>query len=926
MSERSALMPDYDWLLLSKLRPPRFTTHMLQRERIVDQTVGSGSWRVVLLDAPAGFGKSTLLAQCFHTIGARGVKVCWLSLDEDDQSPEQFLSYLIASIESTGASLPSLRVAMQNQLSDSRPEAVLNHLLALLERLPERYVLFIDDYHRVSGSSADRLMELLISRLPENLSLFIATRGRAEIQVERLRLSGQLLLLDQDDLSFTEAEIAAFGNDFSPAETRLLAVQTGGWPVAVQLAVWWLKQNQDHESVRSLKRYTGRSRDLAAYLTEQIFVSLPERLQEFLLCTSITDSFDTGLANALTGRDDAGVMIDALDRQGLPLMTVDDERSIFRYHHLLQQFLRDQLRRRSPQRVPELHTSAAHYLADLERPFEAARHATEAGDASLAAVLLERAGGWLTILKGGLWNLLKFRDLPETALRKHPDLRLAQIYLMAREGDVRTAREAFDELRRITGDFREFRGRDWNARVDVGRIVVNLALNIYEAEPIGHDDVKQLEEALTALPEIDPNLRALTGHLSAIAAYDAAEFAECERLTTVMSEEWRRLGNLSMTNYMTSYQARALMAQGRAQDAEAVLFTSLQEMGTFFQEASRSGAVAPLFLAEIRYEQDRLVEARRLLKQTFSMVVDVESWFDLDTSGYRTAAFLALHDEGVAQSLQLIERARETVHRRGLTLTTRYLELLGLRVLIMAGRGREAAAEARRVGAVELMDTSVDEDPWAWRLAYPAQLVGAELELTLGSSSKALTRLQRLQQRLNERGYRRCELESQVLTAIASCRLNYTQEAAAALESAVAMAVPQGFTRVFLDRRELVQTLVDAIRKPALARRLSSEACSFIRSLDTNHRPPAVPAPPRSPVGAPSRTEDIDVARSLGLSARETEVLSLMKSGLSSKEIATALGVSESTVKTHRKNLYRKLDVSRRSAAIAKLEQATGDS
>lgn len=897
---------DGRWLLRAKTLPPQVPHKVFERPRLME-LAARGRPRLLLVDAPAGYGKSTFLTQLFRKLSAEPGKVCWLTLDDDDQSADRFLSSLVITLARNGISLPRLEEAARTGFQDIHFKAGLTFLLAAVEELATPVTVILDDYHRVAGSGADQVIDLILAHQPEALTLVVAGRGRPGFRFEHLRAAGTAAVLARAELAFTEEEIATYMGGISPIEARMLAARTQGWPVAIQLASLWRDRNRDM-SLLTLDSFSGRTRDLAAYLAEQVFLGLGEDIKAFLLAVSVVNDIDADLALSLSGRTDALALLEQLEEQGLPVAPLDERRSRFRFHQLFREFLRDRLERTSMAEARRLHGKAADWYAGQQHYLEAARHAAAAGDALKAAALLEQAGGWHQVLRGRLWSLLKFRDLPEQVFRVHPQLRLAQIYLMAREGEVREARAAFEGLRRLTGDFRELQGRDWDPRIDVGRLVVDLALRIYEAIPITLDDARRLERTIATLPQNDPTLDAMARHLSAIAHYDLGNFEACREVAEPLLAAWGRLDNPTMVNYMASYIARALFHLGAAQRAEQILLATHAQMDALFQEASRSGAVAPLFLSEIQYERGDLQGARRLMSPCFSRIVAVESWFDLDISAYRTASLLAFHLDGADEAFDTLRRGMEAARQRGLDRTERYLKILEIHVLWLAGRTEEALRLAAEPWFREMVAADVAREPWLWPTTNAALVIAARVTLAGGRPDEAATILASAIERFRAAGHKRHLLDALLVACGAAAGAGRMQDAASHLAEAWAIARTQGFTQPFRDEGADFTALLED-----LARSGSRDAADLLARIGGE-----------CDAGDDGRGADLPPEVAGRLSPREQEVLALMGDGLSSKEIADRLQLSESTVKTHRKNLYRKLRVHRRSSAIALLNRMDG--
>ncbi len=889
--------PSSRWYIQSKLLPPKPPVRMFAKQEMAMRLAQDVA--LTILDAPAGYGKTTVLLQGLEQLKAVGRQVCWLSLDEEDRAPEQFIAYIILSLKTANVALPHLEEAAIARLADIEYKKVIKPLLLSIAQHKLPLILVMDDYHHVTGSVVDEIMNLILNYQPHNLTFIVAGRGRPGFKFEQQRASGHAVVIDKSELAFSPAEISTyFSGALTEAETQILALRSQGWPAAIQLAMLWLDRNK--EAMSSLSSFSGRTKELASYLAEQVFLALPDITKDFLLHTAILDVVEGHMAIALTGRQDALLLLEELELKGLPILSLNEERTRFRYHHLFSEFLYNQLRRSNPSLLHNLHSKASLSYVKSGDKIQAARHAAAAGNANEAAACLERAGGWYQVMRGKLWNLLEFRDLPDSAFSAHPQLRLAQIHLMAREGMVLEARQAYNELKALTDDFNSSTGRDWNIDVRIDSIIVEMGLKIYEAKPIKFEEVKSLTHVIECSHRKDKMLSVICRHMAVISYYDFGDLQNCCEAATPLFREWHAAETLSMANYMACYRARALFGLGKALAAEDVLMSILAEMSQFFAEASRSGAVAPLLLAEIKYEQGDTEPAKRLMGQSFSRIIDVEVWFDLETSTYRTAAMLAFHEKGAEEALKILDIGIDAAIARGVELTVRYLDILRHHILILSARTSEAKAILEKPFVTEILNTPTTEKMAAWQLSHAIKISYSRHLIMEEKYNEARELLLPLIMQLRIMGHNRYLLDALILALFTEIDSEQTEKL---LAEAIDLARPEGFIRPFFDAGPDFAALAQKLLKSYSV--LTIDQAAYLQKL-LKH-------------GDISDNNGLLVQTDSNLSPREQEILEMMSAGLSSKEIAVALGVAESTVKTHRKNLYRKLGVHRRSSAIAKL-------
>lgn len=903
-------MKNTDWLIETKLQPPRIAAREVPRPLLEQYCPVEDAPQVTLVNAPLGYGKTTLISGWFHTLEAEKRPVAWLSLDEYDDDIRLFVAHLVAAFVHAG--VVDAGILPERLNPDIDAGRLLVQAVGSISRGGQRLVLFLDDFHRISSPAVIRLMDLLIERQPQNMAIVIASRGQPNIQTANLHIRGQFRLVDRDALRFSESEVAAyFEGRLAQSDLKLLMRRTEGWPVAVQLVHLWLQRTGDLGRLK--ESFSGQIGDFTAYLAEQLFVGLEPSDQDFLLSTSILEQVGREVSAALTDRSDALLVLERFEQMGLPVTALDAKRTEYRYHQLFTEFLRDRLHRQDAELEISLHRAAAQWFMKQGFLLEATRHAVEAGDAALAARLIEEAGGWSILFKGGMWGLLKFRDLPEKMFREHPQLRLAQIYLMGREGFLKEARAAYDDLRRITDDFRSARGRDWDPAINLGSQIVNIALQIYEGKIIERREIDALEKVIAIVPGVEEGFEVLTRHLTVISDFDHGAFDKLIGEVPTVIDAWERLGNIPMANYMYSYWGRALMAQARLAEAEEVFLRSVDRLDPVFLETSRSGAVAPLFLAEIRYERGKLDEARHLLQQTFSRLVDVESWFDLEVSGYRTAGFLEMEESDFPAAQDLIHRAKRHAQSRGTLPTLQFLILLEARLAVFAGQLDVAKSCLDDPLVAPLLAPTTSPEVDSWRLRDPALLNRARFELAGGEQKTALEPLRQLESEGGARKHKRRRGEYLLLNCMVLHALGHKEKASHSLNEAISIAEPVDMVRLFAEEGDRLRKTVHDLVESGLFDCSKGAEGRFIQKLFFSNagKLEGIAMPPDAGAVGP-------------LTEREIQIMELISQGLSGKEIARELDIAESTIKTHRKNTYRKLGSSRRSEAVAAYRKTYG--
>ena len=412
----------YTPTLVTKLYIPPPRAKVVLRPRLLEKLNDGLHRRLTLISAPAGFGKTTLVSEW---IAGSERPAAWLSLDEGDNDPTRFLAYLIAALQTIAASIGEGVLAA---LQSSRPpptEAALTVLLNEIATITDNFVFVLDDYHVLDAKPVDHALTFLLEHLPPQMHLVITTRADPQLPLARLRARGQLTELRAADLRFTSAEAAEFlegvmGLDLSAENIAALEDRTEGWVAGLQLAALSVQGRKDTASF--IQSFTGNHRFVLDYLVEEVLQRQPESARSFLLQTAILDRLSGPLCNAVTEREDSGRMLDALERSNLFVVSLDDKRLWYRYHHLFADVLQARLMEGQPEQAPELHRRASEWYKHNGLPFKAIRHAFAAEDLERAAGLVELAARAMLANRQEERFLGWLKALPDELLKVRPVL------------------------------------------------------------------------------------------------------------------------------------------------------------------------------------------------------------------------------------------------------------------------------------------------------------------------------------------------------------------------------------------------------------------------------------------------------------------------------------------------------------------------
>ena len=419
-------------LVLTKLRVPAARPRRIPRARLLEPLRPEHGASLILVCAPAGYGKTTLLAAWAESLLAGGTAVAWVALDPGDDDPIPFSSYLIASLIQALGPIPELTQVAQ--LLRSSPEMDLRRILpAIINAIvssDRECVLILDDYHLVRSPAIHNALSYLLEHLPGNLRIALGSRSDPPLPLARLRARGQLLEIHTADLRFTMEETARFLNqvmqlELSSQGISVLEERTEGWIAGLQLAALSILGRADKEGF--IAAYRGSQRYLVEYLMEEVVNRQPEAVQSFLLLTSILERMCGDLCDALSGDHGTGAeILKRLEQANLFVVAQDDQGEWYRYHHLFRDFLQLNLNETQPERVPLLHRAACEWLAGKDFLREAARHAFQTGDWEYAAAFVEQHSFTL-IVHSEISTIYEWCSaLPEEVMQRHPMLGLQQ--------------------------------------------------------------------------------------------------------------------------------------------------------------------------------------------------------------------------------------------------------------------------------------------------------------------------------------------------------------------------------------------------------------------------------------------------------------------------------------------------------------------
>ena len=879
-------------LIVTKLFRPPNRPETIRRPHLTAR-LDEGSWRqLTLISAPAGFGKTTLVSQW---IAGSGYPAAWLSLDADDNDLARFLIYLVSSLKTVpipiGDSL--LDILQSSQLPSA--EYILTILLNEISAVPDHFFLVLDDFHAVDARTVHDALAFLLEHLPQQMHLVIATREDPSFPLARLRARGQLTELRAADLRFSLSEAALFLNRvmglvLSDKDIATLEERTEGWIAGLQLAAVSMRGQAD--SAGFIRAFTGSHRYILDYLLEEVLNRQPENIQKFLLCTAILDRMCGPLCDAVlldpsvSGQE----TLEHLERSNLFIVSLDDRRCWYRYHHLFAELLRQRLRQcvssgNEESGVAEYYIRASGWYEDHDQAIEAFQHAAATNDVERAERLMESKG--MPLHFGGVVTTILnwLASLPIAVLDARPLLRVRSATLLLAVGQSTGVEEKLQAAEAAITAVLQGAEPDDKTRDLIGQIAaarVTLAFTRYQPEAI----ITQSRRALMYLYPDNLPFRSRVVFMQGMAYFFRGERAEASRVITDALSIARASGDVHSTALATTALGQLQELDNQLHLAAETYRFALQLTGNYITplacEAYRG-------LARICYELNDLNAAEHQGQQSLQLARLYDQAIDRFVISEVFLARLKLARGDVAGAAAMIAETEQSVRQHNFAHRMPEVAAVKVQVLLRQNNLKAAALLAE---------------------TYEPSMSRARVYIFQGDAAKAQALLDPLCRQLAQKGWQDELLKVMVLQAVSCHMLGENSKAYKLLDKALMLTEPEGFIRIFVDEGPpMARLLAAAAGQTSMPDYIKRLLAAFKNDPQTDREKPESPgtSPALSMIEA--------------LSQRELEVLRLIAQGYSNHEICEKLFLALDTVKGHNRRIFEKLQVQRRTEAVARARE-----
>ena len=867
-------------LLKTKILPPIQTVVVLKRARLLERLSAGRSRRVTLLEAPAGFGKTTLLAQWREQLLAAGVRVAWLTLDADD-SVERLAAYLAFALQGAGVEMSATGLLKDGLLGAPAGTPAIHAVLHAASRARQEICLILDDVERLTDADVRGQLDTLIRYAPENLHVALASRANPCLSLSHLALMGQISAIDAGSLRFTLAEMnACLEGSVAANDLGAVRAQTEGWPVALQIVRALAAQGPLEK--RGLRRAHSAQGVAATYFTEQLVRGLTETQLQFLCDISLLDAVSVEQADYVRDAQDSAQILRTLEYLSALIPPLEGAAGHVRLHPMLREYFAT-LAERSPARCAQLHRRAAQWLARTQNLLAALRHAKAAGDKMLTGALILQAGGVSIWIRHGMEEVIAAeRLIDEEMIAAMPRLGLMRAIVLIKQSRLHEARAQYERVVAAPrGLSLDPAAPDAQTLRREGLFILSM-LVIYCCLPLSDAHLRSLDQGLHD-PAADDVTLAHHKTVLCVTHLQSGLFEAAWRYGEEAAAHCLAFGSVYGTNFIDFHSGSIAMARGDTQEALQSYERGRRKSRRHFPHDEGLRLIGDVLTAELDLECNAVGNAKRRLSQLIARLRDAEAWFEIYAAAYGACAELYLLDRDLDETLAMLDEAHSQAQRLGLAKLLPMLDGLRVASLTLAGEPDRALRMAERSPTRFAEAGLAVGEGASWREVECLATAWARLMARHGRYQEGLRVCEAALAYARTRGAARMALRLNVLSAICLEGIGERAGALQRIGEVCAEVARTGYLRAALREGAVLVPLLSEAGQSLSAQALRAQACELHRQL----------------TGETSRQAPL-------FSPRELDVLQQLDRGLKDKVIARHLGVSEHAVRFHLKNIYIK--------------------
>ena len=898
-------------LLETKLFAPRWHADLISRPRLVERLRQGGKQKLVLISAPAGFGKSTLLAEWLMNGMSPTAGSAWISLDQSDNDPTLFWSYFLNGLRNISPEGCEQALSMLHSPQPVPIETILTTLINRISQIDSDAVVHLDDFHLITNPIITDAMSFLLTHMPANMRLFMATRSDPALPLSRLRGRGELLELRSADLRFTAEETSAFlrqsmGLELSAKQIEALESRTEGWIAGLQMAALSMQGRNDIDAL--VDAFAGDDRYIVDYLLQEVLQSQTAQVRQFLLQTAILDRLNGPLCEAVTGYADCQQLLQTLERSNLFIIPLDEKRQWYRYHHLFADMLATHLAEEQADQLPVLHLKASIWYENNGLTGKAIEHTLRAEDMERAATLIEPL--WAKMdksLQSASW--LKWASqLPDQEVRQRPVINVGIAWALLDSGKLDNIESRLQEAEQMinslndAGDLkrRELLGIKVTDEKQFAYLPATIATaRAYRAQAFGDTEstIRNTQIALDHLPEDDHTEYGAASALLGLAYWSSGDMNAAYRTFSEVLDRFAKTDSVLLAIGPLFVLADIKAAQGYLLQAVSQYRHSMDKIYALENITLPGTASLHLGLSAVLCERGDMEAARKEL----ATCAGLDEQARLPGNKYRqflTEALIKEASGNAQEALALLDAADRAFHNSPMP-NLQPFGAMKARIWLSLDNLPEAMAWAR--------EAEVDADD---NLTYLREFEHVTLAKVLiarhrqntgkGFAGQALALLERLLKPAEAQGRLRSSIDILITTALAHHVAGEINEALGSLGRALDLAAAEGYQRMFVSEGPAMQEVL----RHAVGNGIGGDYARQLLAVFEN--------------GADNETTDGSTGLENPLTAREIEILCLIAAGMRNQEIADHLFISLYTVKRHIANAYGKLSVNHRTEAIAR--------